>query len=423
MTDAALAQQPTTAAPTDGKITCQIDGARVHSVQKHINDNYDGEWTLERYKSEFPSAPLLSEAAKAAVLKAKQKKEQEKARAAEVAQQSEAAEDQQQTNKGPRMALIAHTPRTKDTRKFAEVFDLGNAEAAKNTRGGDIPCDVVVGLDRESLSYVPDVDEKYVFPIEITKNILMGLMLNMPILLWGYHGTGKTTALEQYCARTNRPFMRVQHTINTEEAHIVGQYVVQDGSTHFQLGPLAQAMLNGYTYCADEYDFAMPSVLSVYQPVLEGKPLVIKDAPPELRVIRPHPDFRFVATGNTNGGGDETGLYQGTNIQNAANYSRFQIVIEVPYMEEKLETAVIAGQAGISKADAKKLVSFGNKIREQFKGSKLSSTISPRELINAARIAVAKGSDWKEGLQLAFLNRLSRTDKEVCEQLVQRIFG
>ena len=203
----------------------------------------------------------------------------------------------------------------------------------------------------------------------------------------------------------------------------MGQYVVKDGSTQFQLGPLPTAMLFGYEYCADEYDFAMPSVLSVYQPVLEGKPLVIKDAPPEFRVIRPHPNFRFVATGNTNGGGDETGLYQGTQIQNAANYSRFSIVEEVGYMEPKIEAAVVAGQSGIDRKDADKLVAFAKEVRDAFKAGRIGATISPRELISSAKLGLVRGSDWRGGLRLGFTNRLSRTDKEVVEQYAQRLFA
>ncbi|MBO6508747.1 MAG: AAA family ATPase [Roseibium sp.] len=404
----------------DGRIVCHIDGARVHSVKKYIRENYADTWTIEKYREEYPDAPTLSEAGKK-VLK------RQKAQTAAKKEREAAAQKEQEL----KMHLVSSAAsgsrdvetRTKDTQQFGKTFDLGNSKAALNARGNPIPVTVINKMGPESRILVPDVDPNYVFNIELTKSVLMGIELNLPTYLWGYHGTGKTTCFEQFAARTNRPFLRVQHTVNTEEAHIVGQYIVKDGSTEFQLGPLAEAMLFGYIYCADEYDFAMPSVLSVYQPVLEGKPLVIKDAPPELRVIRPHEDFRFVATGNTNGGGDETGLYQGTNIQNAANYSRFAIVDEVKYMEKKLEISVIASQAKIDKEDAKKLVEFATEVREQFAKSAISSTISPRELIRAATIAIARGSDWKKGLMLGFGNRLSRVDQEVIVNYLQRTFG
>jgi len=386
-----------TAPVTDNdKIQCQIDGAMVHSVPKHIKDHHP-DWTVERYKEEYPHAPLYS---RFALEKARQLK-----------MQKEKTERAEARGKG------------KVKRAFADVFDLGEVAAAKNSRGEAIMIDVLVGHDDDSLAFVPEIDPNYVFDIGLTKTILIGLQLAMPVYLWGYHGTGKTTALEQTAARTKRPFMRVQHTVNTEEAHIVGQYVVKNGATEFQLGPLPIAMINGYVYCADEYDFAVPSVLSVYQPILEGKPLVIKDAPPELRVIRPHPDFRFVATGNTNGGGDETGLYQGTQMQNAANYSRFTIVEEVQYPDPKIESAIVASQAGIKQSEAEMLVKFANEVRAAYKGGRIAMTISPRELIGAAKIGVVRGSDWRTGIRQAFTNRCSRTDKEVVEQFAQRVFG
>lgn len=383
---------------SDGKITCQIDGALCHSIQLHLRDHHP-EWTIERYKTEFPDAPLLS---KLAEKKLAQRREQERAKAS--------AEPEKHRMGAKKQA-------------FHEVFDLGSAKAAMNARGEPIMITVMQDHDPDAQALIPDIDENYVFNIDLTKTALIGLELGMPVYFWGYHGTGKTTAFEQIAARTKRPFLRVQHTINTEEAHIVGQYVVKDGSTNFQLGPLPTAMLFGYNYCADEYDFAMPSVLSVYQPVLEGKPLVIKDAPPELRVIRPHPNFRFVATGNTNGGGDETGLYQGTQIQNAANYSRFSIVEEVGYMDAKVEAAVVAGQSGIDRKDADKLVAFAKEVRDAFKAGRIGATVSPRELISSAKLGLVRGSDWRGGLRLGFTNRLSRTDKEVVEQYAQRLFA
>jgi cobaltochelatase CobS len=167
----------------------------------------------------------------------------------------------------------------------------------------------------------------------------------------------------------------------------------------------------------------MPSVLSVYQPVLEGKPLLIKDAPHDQRVIVPHPNFRFLATGNTNGGGDETGLYQGTQIQNAANYSRFGIVIEIRYMEEKLEMAVVSSQSDCTTEQAGKVVRFANDVRDAFRGNRISSTISPRELITIAKLARARGDMWRYAVEVGFLNRLSRIDKEVVGQFSQRVFG
>ncbi|WP_281406860.1 AAA family ATPase [Methylobacterium sp. WL103] len=397
----AVAAQITTPTKSD-KIECLVDGAMVHVVANHLKTSHPG-MTLDAYRAKFPGAPVLSPYAEL-MLAQKQ---------AEKAVTSTAA-----ISTGTAAAGVF------ERRPMHEVFGVdASAPAVLNKRGQAIQVSCGKSLDASSQALVPEVDKNYIFDLELTKNILMGFEMGINVYLWGYHGTGKTSALEQVCARTNRPFLRVQHTINTEEAHLVGQYVVQDGATLFQPGPLMDAMLNGYIYCADEYDFAMPSVLSVYQPVLEGKSLVVKDAPPHLRVVKPHPNFRICATGNTNGSGDETGLYQGTQIQNAANYSRFGITCEVEYLEAKVETAIVASQAGLKKEDAAKIVKFANDVREAFKAGKVGATVSPRELISAGKIGIMKGSDYSAGMKLAFTNRLSRVDKKVIEEFAQRVFG
>jgi cobaltochelatase CobS len=388
-----------TAVVDDGKIVCQIDNARTHMIQQHLRDHHP-DWTVERYKAEFPHAPLMSEKAKKIIADK---------RAAKRAASPE--------------ALSTTLPlKGVSKSKFTDVFNIQGVEV-KNGRGDHLMIDIFGDLDDATAALVPDVDENYVFNIELTKTVLMAFALNMPAYFWGYHGTGKTTLLEQVCARTNRAFMRAQHTIGTEESHIVGQYVVKDGATEFQPGPLTIAMIEGFVYCADEYDFAMPSVLSVYQPVLEGKALLIKDAPPDFRIVRPHKNFRFVATGNTNGGGDETGLYQGTQMQNAANYSRFGITEEVPYMDSKIEVAVVMCQSGIDKAAAEKIVNFAKDVREAFAGGRIGTTVSPRELINAAKIGRVRSGQWRVGMEKALINRMSRVDREVVNQFAQRVFG
>lgn len=379
----------------DGKIECKVDGARTHSIQLHLKQNHPA-YTLERYKAEYPGEPLLSDMAEKAVKNALKGKEE---KAKEI-----------------RLTGGARQP-------LNEIFGLGDSKAALNAKGLPIPILVFGDHDEDALALVPEVDPNFVFDIELVKTVLIAFELNTPALLWGYHGTGKTTNFEQVAARTKRPFMRVQHTVNTEESHVIGQWTVKGGETVFQYGPLAIAMIQGYVYCADEYDRAIAPVLSVYQPVLEGKALFIKEAPPEMRVVRPHPNFRFVATGNTNGCGDETGLYQGTQMQDAANYSRFGVTVEVGYMDEKTETMVVAGQGQIDKKDAQKIVTFANQIRDAFKAGRMGATIGPRELINAAKFAVMRGGNWRAGLTASWMARLSRIDREVADGYAQRCFG
>lgn len=410
------------ATAADGKIVCHIDNARVHFVQAHINQNYKDTWTIERYQAEFPGEPIMSE-------HGRQLWERKKAEDAEKAKLAAEATPVSPATAAPETSVTASliTGAVLDERKVPlhELFELGATPppASLNKKGQPINISVFSGHDVESLNYLEAVDDRYVWNIDLLKKIITGLALNKNILLWGYHGTGKTSSIEQVCARTRRPFLRKQHTINMQESDVLGQWTVRDGSTVFQLGPLAMAMIHGWVYCADEYDVAMPSVLAVYQPVMEGKPLMIADAPPQFRKITPHKDFRFVATGNTNGTGDETGLYQGTMIQNSANYSRFGITAEVEYLPAVEEENILISRTRIDRRDAKRIVELGNKVREMFKDGKISATVSPRELITASELGMAYGGEWVLGLELAFVNRLSRIDKETVKQYMQRVFA
>lgn len=383
----------------DTKISCAICGAKTHSIQMHLQRDHAGEMTLAEYREKFPDAPLLSPLA--------QQKLDERKAATKVAE-SVSAES-------------AHADYVTHMQPFHTLFGLPKGKASMSARGEPIPVTVLRSAG-EFVEMVPDLDPNYVFNIDILKTLLLGMELRIPVYLWGHAGTGKTTIYEQIAARTGRPMLRVQHTANMEEEHVIGGWRLRDGKTVFDLGPLALAMKHGWVYMADEYDFGRPEVLSLYQPVLEGKPLIIKEADAENRVIRPHPGFRFVATGNTNGQGDETGLYQGTTMQNAANYERFGIVEQMPYMEASMEALLVHQQAQIPLEDAKKLISFAASIRDEFDSAKLSNPISPRSLIYAARIGMIRSS-YLIGLEKAYLNRLSSVDREAARGFAARVFG
>lgn len=383
----------------DDKIACEICGARVHIIQEHLKNEHPAV-SVAKYQELFCDAPLLSPRAKS-IIAAKKSAEVEKV-AREIS---------------PEGIEIAGYNVSK--RPLSRTFELGAAAAARSKGGEEVLITYVKAPD-EMAQYVPDLDRNYHFPIATLKAGLMALELNIPGMLWGHMGTGKSTMWEQIAARTGRPMIRIQHTANTEESHVIGQYLVKDGATVFELGPLPYAMKHGMIYCADEYDFARPSVMSLYQPVLEGKPLIIKEADAENRVIKPHPLFRMVATGNTNGTGDETGLYAGTMIQNAANYERFGMVEEVHYMEEKIEIAIISAQGGIPILDATKLVKFANMAREGFRQQKIGLPPSPRAMINAAKIGL-RYDDYTRGIQFAYINRLSRIDQEAVREVMRRV--
>lgn len=383
------------------KIKCEICGAMVHSIQIHLKKDHP-EISLSDYQSDYPEAPIMSDAAKELMAKKRAESESVKTEMSTAAKVLDFAKED-----------FTMEP-------MADVFGLGRVKAAMSARGKPIPIRVLKPTAFDDM--IPEIDTGYIFNIELLKTVLLGLEMNIPVYLWGHAGVGKSTIHEQIAAHTKRPYFRVQHTANTEEAHIVGQTLANESGTYFEPGPLALAMKHGWMYNADEYDFAHASILAVYQPVLEGKSLIIKEAPPEWRVVKPHKNFRFVATGNTNGSGDETAIYVGTNIGNAANYSRFGIVEHVDYMPRQQEEKVLVSQAGLVLEDAKKLVDFASEVRKAFNSGNMSATIGPRELIYAAKIGVKRGS-WKIGVTLSFINRLGQVDRETSTGLAQRIFG
>lgn len=404
-------------------ITCTICGAKTHVIQSHLKQDHP-EMTVAQYREKFPTAPLMSEKAMKAYAERLAKKEAEEKAAAEAAAKestakSETVSSTTESKSGLTKSMATTEHDTTAKKAFHEIFNLKGKEAM-SASGKPIP---VTCIENSSFAeMVPEQNDTYVYNASELKDVMIAIELNINPYVWGHKGSGKSELFEQIAARTGRPFVRVQHTANTEESHIVGMWTVKDGQTVFELGPLALAMKHGWLYLADEYDFALPSVLSVYQAVLEGKSLMIKEADAENRIIKPHPNFRFCATGNTNGSGDETGLYQGTNLQNSANYDRFGAVIYKSYMSKKDESEILQRRVSLVKEDADRLVEFATLVRNAYDGSKISDTISPRALINAAKIGLCRTS-FVHGIQLAFSNKLSRVDKEVVDGLAQRVFG
>lgn len=406
-------------------INCEICGAETHVIQSHLKSDHPN-MTITEYSAAYPTSPLMSDKALKMYAEAQAKKEAK----AQAKKEAEAAANEEKVEeviaeskpKQNKSALTGLASEEKDLlvkKPFHELFNLTGKEAM-SASGKPIPVTCVQNPTNAEL--VPEMNETYVYDASELKDVMIALELNINPYVWGHKGSGKSELFEQVAARTGRPFVRIQHTSNTEESHIVGMWTVKNNETIFELGPLALAMKHGWLYLADEYDFALPSVLSVYQAVLEGKALMIKEADAENRIIKPHPNFRFCATGNTNGSGDETGLYQGTNLQNSANYDRFGSVIYKSYMSKKDESLILQKRVGLLEEDADKLVDFATHVRNAYDGKKISDTISPRALINAAKIGLCRTS-YPHGIQLAFSNKLTRVDKEVVDGLSQRVFG
>ena len=110
-------------------------------------------------------------------------------------------------------------------------------------------------------------------------------------MIQGYHGTGKSTHIEQVAARLNWPCIRVNLDSHISRIDLIGKdaIVLKDGKqiTEFREGILPWALQHACALVFDEYDAGRPDVMFVIQRVLEveGK-LTLLD---QNRVIRPHP--------------------------------------------------------------------------------------------------------------------------------------
>lgn len=383
------------------KITCQLCGALHHAINVHLKKDHADyvekhgsiDKALLAYQDEFQLAPIYSEAAIAAI-KARDEKQQESMKSVE-------------TNN----TLIT----------IKDMWGLRDTREVRNSKNELITVNMV-NYQGDYEYFVPEKDNEYVANLVDVKIAMLGFEKNMPTYLWGFAGVGKSTLPEQICARTKRPMIRVQHTGSTEESHIVGQMAANESGTYFVPGPLAIAMRFGLTYLADEYDFAYPQVLAVYQPVLEGKALYIKEADEKWKRVVPHKDFRFIATGNTNGSGDSTGLFQGTTVQNAANYERFALVHKLEYMSEKNELAIVMKKTELTRAYAQQVIDFGRLCRKAYQESKITNTLGPRVLIHIAELWKWRDDPFS-AIALAFSNRLPESCKLVVDGIAKRVWS
>lgn len=388
-------------------ITCEICNAEIHAVKAHLQKQHgsdsDTPCTYDEYRQMFPKAPLLSELVKERLRQVKA-----------------------DTKKQAKSSMGINTD--VQTRPLHEVFRLGdNPEARRRTDNGDIPVTVCRHEGFEEL--IPEYNEAFVYNIDTLKSALACFETNEPLYLYGHSGLGKSSLFKQICSATRRRYVRFQHNFDSQVSQAVGQWVVNtkvddNGNTvsftEWQWGPLALAMIHGWTYNADEIDRAPPGFNSTYQSVLEGEPLFVPEAPPEQRIIKPHPDFRFVATGNSNGCGDETGLYGATMQQDAATVERF-VVLQVSYLKPDDEVTMLVGGTNLMRPQAEKLVEFSNSIRSRFPED-FDLTIGPRVMLRAAKMSVIRGC-WETGIAMAFANRLPEDQRKSALDVAQRYFG
>jgi cobaltochelatase CobS len=293
-----------------------------------------------------------------------------------------------------------------------------------------IDIDMMVPAFSEADERVPDLDETYVFDPDTTLAILAGFAFNRRVMVQGYHGTGKSTHIEQVAARLNWPCIRINLDAHISRIDLIGRdaIVLRDGLqvTEFREGLLPWALQHPVALVFDEYDAGRPDVMFVIQRVLEqsGK-LTLLD---QSSVIRPHPAFRLFATTNTIGLGDTSGLYHGTQQINQGQMDRWSIVSTLNYLPHDEEAKIVLAKAkSFNKSDAKRkiisnMVRVADLTRSAFINGDLSTVMSPRTVITWAENAEIFG-DVGFAFRLTFVNKCDELERPVVAEFYQRCFG
>ena len=292
-----------------------------------------------------------------------------------------------------------------------------------------IESDMEVDAFSKKNEYVPEIDKNYKFDRDTTLAILSGFSFNKRCLVSGYHGTGKSTHIEQVAARLNWPCIRVNLDSHISRIDLIGKdaIVLKDGKqiTEFQDGILPWAYSNPVALVFDEYDAGRPDVMFVIQRILEteGK-LTLLD---QSRVIKPNKYFRLFGTANTVGLGDTSGLYHGTQQINQGQMDRWNIVTILNYLNNNEEEQIILSKMKKlnnknGKDIIKSMVATADLSRSGFMNGDISTVMSPRTVLTWAENYLIF-DDIEYAFKLSFLNRCDELERPIIEEYFQRSFG
>ena len=344
-------------------VSCQLCGQCEFALFDHIRDYH--KMSIPEYERRFPAAPLFSDALAECIV------EQD---------------------------IVFHDGSVKVQRKLFNV---------------PVKCDLLPD------EHVPAIDDDYCFDEKLAKPVMQSIVENDRILLVGGTGCGKSSLVCQIAARTNWPVRRVNLHGETSVSDFVGQWVVEGGEMRFRYGVLPSAMKAGHILVLEELDAAEPAILFILQGVMEQDGVLVL-AENGGEIIKPHPRFRMVATANTLGLGDETGLYTGTHVLNASHLDRWTAVFNMSYLpEEQEESLLLTKVPSLDQKMAKALVKLANAVRKAAEQEQVFCTFSTRRLLFLGR-KIASLKSLNTALEVTVLNKLAKNDRQVVYELAQR---
>jgi cobaltochelatase CobS len=289
-----------------------------------------------------------------------------------------------------------------------------------------IDSDLEVPGFSERDEHVPEIDSSYCFNHDVTLALLAGFAKNRRVLVQGFHGTGKSTHIEQVASRLNWPCVRVNLDGHISRLDLVGRdaIVVRDGKqvTEFHEGIVPWALQRPVAIIFDEFDAGRPDVMFVIHRILErdGKVTLLD----QNRVIRPHPAFRLFATANTIGLGNLNGLYHGAQVLNQAQIDRWNIVSTLNYLPAEDEVAMVVAQVPSfeqKRPTIKAMVAVADLTRRGFASGDISTVMSPRTVITWAENLEIFG-EIDLAFKLSFLNKCDDAEKSIICEYYQRAF-
>ena len=316
-----------------------------------------------------------------------------------------------------------------DPESRAETLMPSPDKIAKVRELFGVDSDMEVPAFSEADERVPDLDPTYVFDPDTTLAICAGFSKNRRVMVQGYHGTGKSTHIEQVAARLNWPCIRINLDSHISRIDLIGKdaIVLRDGKqvTEYREGLLPWALQHPTALVFDEYDAGRPDVMFVIQRVLEveGKLTLLN----QNRVIRPHPSFRLFATANTIGLGDTTGLYHGTQQINQGQMDRWNIVATLNYLPHDEELKIVLAKAPDwdneeGRRTLTAMIALADLTRSGFINGDISTVMSPRTVITWAQNARIF-NDVGFAFRVTFLNKCDEVERSIVAEYYQRCFG